>query len=171
MRLPGLISQSFVPRLVRICTTLVENRPYSAANGLASISTDSRLWPGSSRSKSPDDGIDEAGAADLQRTLRGLAALGAKPPIGTADDAGQQRQQALEIVAFERRDVEDRSRQHVAGRHRLHALGWRRRRPHLDARRDEHQLHVQEHLRERRARTSNGADSVGRNPGRVASTI
>ena len=56
MRLPGLISQSLVPRLVRSCTTLVENRPYSAANGLASSSTDSRLWPGNSRSKSPDEG-------------------------------------------------------------------------------------------------------------------
>ena len=55
-------------------------------------------------------GIDEAGAADLERALRGLPALGAEPSVGTAQDAGQQRQQALEVVAFQRRDVEDRSR-------------------------------------------------------------
>ena len=56
IKLPGLISHSFVPRLVRIVTTLVENRPYSAANGFASSSTEPRLCPGSSKSKSPDEG-------------------------------------------------------------------------------------------------------------------
>ena len=130
-RLPGLISQSFVPRLVRICITLVEKRPYSAANGLASISTDSRLWPGQLEIEVTGRRIDEAGAADLERALRGLSAFRAQPSVGTAHDAGQQRQQALEIVAFERRDLEDRARQHVAGRDRLHALGRRDRRPHL----------------------------------------
>ncbi len=56
VRPPGLISHSLVPRRVRNCVTLVEKRPYSAEKGFASSSTDSRLWPGSSRSKSPDDG-------------------------------------------------------------------------------------------------------------------
>ena len=56
MKLPGLTSHSLVPRRVRSWVTLVENRPYSAENGFASSSTDSRLCPGSSRSKSPDDG-------------------------------------------------------------------------------------------------------------------
>src|SRR5262245_46003393 len=56
MRLPGLNSHALVPRLVRIWVTLVENLPYSAANGLASTSTDSTLGAGNSRSKSPVDG-------------------------------------------------------------------------------------------------------------------
>ena len=49
-------TQSLVPRLVRTCVTLVENRPYSAANGFDSTSTDSTAPLGSSRSKSPVDG-------------------------------------------------------------------------------------------------------------------
>ena len=56
MKLPGLISHSLVPRRVRICTMLVEKRPSSAEKGLVSISTDSRLWPGNSKSKSPEEG-------------------------------------------------------------------------------------------------------------------
>src|SRR4029079_13927694 len=57
MRLSGLMIQSFVPRLVLTWVTLVENRPYSAANGLDSTSTDSTAPLGSSRSKSPVDGL------------------------------------------------------------------------------------------------------------------
>ena len=48
--------QSLVPRLVRTWVTLVEKRPYSAANGFDSTSTDSTAPLGSSRSKSPVDG-------------------------------------------------------------------------------------------------------------------
>jgi hypothetical protein len=55
-RLVGLTTHSLVPRLVRTWVTLVENRPYSAANGFESTSTDSTAPPGSSRSKSPVDG-------------------------------------------------------------------------------------------------------------------
>ena len=55
-RLSGLTIQSLVPRLVRTCVTLVEKRPYSAANGFDSTSTDSTAPLGSSRSKSPVDG-------------------------------------------------------------------------------------------------------------------
>ena len=42
-KFPALISHSFVPRRVRSCVTLVEKRPYSAENGFAKSSTDSRL--------------------------------------------------------------------------------------------------------------------------------
>jgi len=42
--------------LVRTWVTLVENRPYSAAKGFDSTSTDSTAPLGSSRSKSPVDG-------------------------------------------------------------------------------------------------------------------
>ncbi len=55
-RLSGLMTQSFVPRLVRTCVTLVEKRPYSAANGFDNTSTDSTAPLGNSRSKSPVDG-------------------------------------------------------------------------------------------------------------------
>jgi hypothetical protein len=54
--LSGLMCHSLVPRLVRTCVTLVEKRPYSAANGFDSTSTDSTAPLGSSRSKSPVDG-------------------------------------------------------------------------------------------------------------------
>ncbi len=56
IRLPGLNIHSSVPRLVLTCVTLVENRPYSAAKGFDSTSTDSTAPLGSSRSKSPVDG-------------------------------------------------------------------------------------------------------------------
>jgi len=72
--------------------------------------------------------------------------LHAQASIRTAHDSGQQRQETLEVVAFERRNVEDRAGEHVAGRDRLHALRWRRGRPHLDARRNERQADIGEDL-------------------------
>src|SRR3982750_4057329 len=47
-RLSGLNTQSLVPRLVRTCVTLVENRPNSAAKGFDKTSTDSTAPLGSS---------------------------------------------------------------------------------------------------------------------------
>ena len=91
--------------------------------------------------------VDEAGAADLERTLRGLSALGAQPSIRTSQDTRQQRKETLEVVAFQRRDVEDRAGKHVARRNGLHALRRRRRRPHLDIGRGECQIQVEQYLR------------------------
>jgi hypothetical protein len=56
IRLPAETSQSLVPLRVRMCVMLVVKRPYSAANGLASTSTDSMACAGRSRSNSPVDG-------------------------------------------------------------------------------------------------------------------
>src|SRR3954451_13865772 len=55
-RLSGEITHSFVPRFVRTWVTLVEKRPYSAANGFDNTSTDSTAPLGNSRSKSPVEG-------------------------------------------------------------------------------------------------------------------
>ena len=52
----GFDDQSLVPRLVRTWVTLVENLPYSAANGFDRTSTESTAPLGSSRSKSPVEG-------------------------------------------------------------------------------------------------------------------
>src|SRR4026209_2928591 len=54
--LAGLFCHSLVPRVVRTCVTLVEKRPYSAANGFDNTSTDSTAPLGSSGSKSPVEG-------------------------------------------------------------------------------------------------------------------
>ena len=100
------ISHSLVPRRVRICVMLVEKRPYSAANGLASTSTDSTLCAGQLEIEIAGRRIDEAGAAHLQRALGRLPAPDAQAAVRVAHDARQQRQQALEVVALERRDLE-----------------------------------------------------------------
>ncbi len=76
-----------------------------------------------------------------------LAAFGAQSSIRASQDARQQRKQALEIIPLQRRDIEDRARQHVTGGNRLHALRWRSRRSHFHHRRDERQLDVEQHLR------------------------
>ena len=81
-QIAGLISQSLVPRRVRICVMLDEKRPYSAANGLASTSTDSTLCPGRSRSKSPVDGSIRLALLTCSAPWRRLAALDAQAAVG-----------------------------------------------------------------------------------------
>ena len=169
-RLPGLISQSLVPRLRanlrdagREPAVLGRERVREHLHRLEAL-------PGQLEIEVTRRRIDEAGAADLQRALRRLAAFRAQPPVRTAHDAGQQRQQALEVVAFERRDIEDRARHHVAGRDRLHALCRRRRRAHLDALRDERQMRcraapARSLRRARRTAPNRWARTPGASPG------
>ena len=45
-----------LPACAEAGVAVLVNRPYSAANGLARTSTDSTLWAGRSRSKSPVEG-------------------------------------------------------------------------------------------------------------------
>ena len=125
IRLSGLKTQSLVPRLVRTCVTLVENRPYSAAKGFDSTSTDSTAPLGSSRSKSPGRRVVEAGTAHLQRAGRRRTALDAQPALRAANDAREHRQQRLKIVAGQRLDIHLRAGEEVADRHRLQALRGR----------------------------------------------
>ena len=147
IRLFGLKTHSSVPRLVRTCVTLVENRPYSAANGFDSTSTDSTAPLGSSRSKSPVDGSLRLALLICSAPVVGAPPLMRSRPVGTADDAREHGQQRLEVVARERLDIHLRARQHVADRHRLQALGRRvGRDDDLDALADERQSHLDEHL-------------------------
>ena len=147
-RLPIEKSQSLVPPRVRICVMLVENRPYSAANGFAMTSTESTACVGRSRSKSPVDGSIRLALLICSAPWVGCPPLMRNRPFAIADDPRQQRQQAPEIVPLERRGLEQRSRQHVAHRHRLDAVGGRRRvGAHLDARQNKRQLRVENHLR------------------------
>ena len=81
MRLSGLTTQSLVPRLVRTCVTLVEKRPYSAANGFDSTSTDSTAPLGSSRSKSPVDGSLRLALLICSAPVVGAAALDPQPAL------------------------------------------------------------------------------------------
>ena len=89
IRLPGLIAQSLVPRRVRTCVTLVEKRPYSAANGLASTSTDSTLCPGKSRSKSPEDGSIRLALLTCSALWLGWPPLMRKRPSGPRTTPGR----------------------------------------------------------------------------------
>ena len=110
IRLFGLKTHSSVPRLVRTCVTLVENRPYSAAKG----STAPRPIPprrSAARDRNPGRRVVEARAAHLQRAGRGGAALDAQPAVWTADDAGEHGEERLKIVAREWLDIHLRARQ------------------------------------------------------------
>ena len=147
IRLSGLKIQSLVPRLVRTCVTLVEKRPYSAANGFDSTSTDSTAPLGSSRSKSPVDGSLRLALLICSAPVVGAPPLMRSRPSGPRMMLGQHRQQRLKVVAGERLDVHLRAGQHVAHRHRLQALGRRvGGDDDLDALADERQPHLDEHL-------------------------
>ena len=148
-RFPGETSQSFVPRLVRISR---HARGEAAIFGRKRVRQDFHRLDALRRQVEVEvarRGVDEAGAADLQRALRRLTAPDAQAPVTVPHDTRKQWQEALKIVALERSAFEDRSRQHVAHRHRLNAVGRRRGhvRPHLHFRRHERQLRVEEHLR------------------------
>jgi hypothetical protein len=92
-------------------------------------------------------GVVQAGAADLQCALGRLSAFDAQPSVGPSNDPRKKRQEALEIVAFERSAFEHRAGKHVAHRDGLHAIGWRGGVcADLDIRHDERQLSVEQHL-------------------------
>ena len=89
MRLPGLISQSSVPRLVRICVmlgreaaVLRRERIREHFDRLDALAREIEIEIAGGR-------IDQAGTADLQRALRRLAALDAQAAVGGTHDAGQ----------------------------------------------------------------------------------
>ncbi len=146
-RLSGLTIQSLVPRLVRTCVTLVENRPYSAANGFDSTSTDSTAPLGSSRSKSPVDGSLRLALLICSAPVVGAPPLMRSRPSGPRMMLGQHRQQRLEVVAGQRLDVHLGAGQHVADGDRLQALGRRvGGDDDVDALADERQAHLDEHL-------------------------
>ena len=147
MRLPGLNIHSLVPRLVRTCVTLVENRPYSAANGFDSTSTDSTRAARQLEIEVAGRWIVQAGAAHLQRARGRSTALDAQPSVGTANDTWQHRQQRLKVVAGQRLHVHLRAGEQVADRHGLQALGGGvGRQDHLDAFADEGEAHLDQHL-------------------------
>ena len=68
--------------------TLEENRPYSAANGFESTSTDSTLCPGSSRSKSPLDGSTRLALLTWRALCVGWPPLTRKRPSGPRTTPG-----------------------------------------------------------------------------------
>jgi hypothetical protein len=104
IRLPGLNSHSLLPRLVLTCVTLVEKRPYSAANGFDKTSTDSTAPLGSSRSKSPVEDRSSWRCSPAVRRGRRAAFHSAAVRRDRArwTATGQQR---LEVVAGQRLNV------------------------------------------------------------------
>jgi hypothetical protein len=104
IRLPGLNSHSLLPRLVLTCVTLVEKRPYSAANGFDKTSTDSTAPLGSSRSKSPVEGSFKLAllTCSAPGSARRLSQRSRPSGPRTMDGTGQQR---LKVVAGQRLNV------------------------------------------------------------------